>query len=160
MCVLTKTLCSSSKSSVCESFLSVLCPVNPICLCLSELSASSPQLRESSRLCLDSFLMPKTENSLKIVNWGSCRAHLICFLSFRDNCSSFPDIKSLEKHCLIYFVWSFWLFLGGRVNSVRLIHLGWNQKAVSLYLQLFMYLWHSLYKWFWFVIFTYSFSAI
>ena len=36
--------------------------------------------------------------SLQVVGWGNRRTHPICFLSCRDNDSSWPDAQCLENH--------------------------------------------------------------
>ena len=47
---------------------------------------------------LDFPLPHRCPESLQVVGWGNRRAHPICFLSCRDNDSSWPDAQCLENH--------------------------------------------------------------
>ena len=51
------------------------------------------------------FSVPWLGISLKAVNLGTCRTHLVCYYPFS------PNVKCLENCCLICFVcFIFWLF--------------------------------------------------
>jgi hypothetical protein len=42
-----------------------------------------------------------SQETVKAVKWGNCRAQLICFLSFRDHCALLSDLQCLEKYYLM-----------------------------------------------------------
>lgn len=80
----------------------ILCFMNSSCLGILE-----PQL------CLLSFLgfFPLCLKTLSTVNWAvNHRAHLICFLSFRDHCPLLLVVQCLEKPLFSVFYMVFWLF--------------------------------------------------
>lgn len=98
------TICTSPKFSF-HAALSwlVFCPVNSNFLVFPRLPAPSAQLRDTSKLCGYSVLQSSLE-TLKAVNWGNCKAHLIYFFSLRGHCLSFPNVQCLDCHCLIYII--------------------------------------------------------
>ena len=63
------------------------------------LTLLSPQLRETSMLCLSTHLpLPTPGSSLKAVRCGNHRAHLICFAFARDLCPLLLNVLRL-KYC-------------------------------------------------------------
>lgn len=71
------------------------------CLCVPALSAPSPQLREPTRLYLNSPALCCCPETFKSVSSGS---HFICFPSARDHSFLLPDVQSLKNHCFLFFV--------------------------------------------------------
>lgn len=49
-------------------------------------------------------------NTLKTGNWSNCRAHLCCFLSFRDHCPSLPDVQCFGNYYFLYSIHFFGWF--------------------------------------------------
>lgn len=74
------------------------------------LSALSPLLRESARLCLVPLSTSYPGISLKAVSWGSCKADLIYFLYVRVHSSLLPQFQFLAFLCFMYFPQCFGCF--------------------------------------------------
>ena len=73
-------------------------------------------------------------NSLKAVSRGNHRAYLLYLPLLKDHCPSLPDVQCLKNHCSIYIVWDFtvlsdWCFIWS-----LLLHLGWKQMYLLLFL--------------------------
>lgn len=106
--------------SLCSALFSGLHPVHLSCLDTSRLSAPSPGLRESARLCLGSLFLLMASNL----------SHLIYIPSFWDYYFSLLEVQCLENHyfvCfLIYFVVT---VLEGRINSDP-VALSWPDEEV------------------------------
>ena len=87
------------------------------CFCVPVLWVSSPQLRKSVRLHLNSpALCCCCLETLKAVNLGTCRTHFTCFPSVKDHCLSLMNIQCLENHwflfvCLWFLGWFVVLFI-------------------------------------------------
>lgn len=64
------------------------------------------------------FPVQQTWNSLKGLNWASCRDHPICFPSLRDQYPLSPDCQCLCKTLFHYFV-HFLVVSGGRLHLVN-----------------------------------------
>ena len=80
-------------------------PMNPSCLCLPVfISVPSTQ-------GVFPFPEPQLLNSLKILTWGSTRAHLICFLVLSNQYPLLPGVQYFKKCCFTYFVYFLLLFL-------------------------------------------------
>lgn len=96
-----------------------LSPESPVLLTLA--ASDSP----GSWLCLlssDSLLVstswPCPGGCLKtVVPWGSCKAHLICFLPLRDHCLGFSVLTTTT----LYILSNFLVVLDRRVSSVSVI---------------------------------------
>lgn len=74
------------------------------------LSALSPLLRVSARLCLVPLSAPYPGSFLKAVSWGSCKADLICFSYVRVHSSLLPEFQYLAYLHFIYFPQCFGCF--------------------------------------------------
>lgn len=59
--------------------------------------------RSLNGFCLSSLLLFHGLITLKAVNWGNYRTHLICFV-FRRICPFLRDVQWLENHCLKNFI--------------------------------------------------------
>lgn len=123
--VLLLLIFSSGSSSCLRTFPHILCwsvswwilEETPLQLCSTEFCPILPEsqlnfpisgnLRASP---LEASLCSVPWISLKTVNWGNCRAHLIFSPSLRDHCPSLPDVQCLENHGVIYFVQLFGCF--------------------------------------------------
>lgn len=93
--------------SFCAALFSLIfCLTNSSHLDLSELSLLSPF---SPGNLLGSAWIPSTcvhpGVSLKGINWGNFRLHLICFPSFKHSCPWFPGVLCLISCCFVYFVY-------------------------------------------------------
>lgn len=88
-----------------NSLLAGVCPTNSSHLGSPRLSVLSPQIRELHWVPCVFFQPEPVWNTLNArYSPGNHRAHLICFLSFRDCCPSVPDAQCLKNYCFIYFV--------------------------------------------------------
>lgn len=95
------------------SSLVLQCPENSSCLGFSD-----SQLYLLIHVALPGFLLSATlpGNSLQAVSWGNHRAHLVCFLSLRDQCSLLPGVQCLNT--IVFILSGFPLVSCRRVNPV------------------------------------------
>lgn len=94
------------ESSLSETLFSLaVCPTNSSYLGSPRLSVLSPQIRELHWVPCAFFQPEPVWNTLNArYSPGNHRAHLICFLSFRDCCPSVPDAQCLKNYYFIHFV--------------------------------------------------------
>lgn len=101
-------LCGSPDLSLCAAdFLPIPSPVNWSHLDPSKLSLLSPSTQGVCGVLPEFSLLVHMRHSQGVI-WGKFRAHLICFPSFKDCCSSVPGIQFLPNcyFCIfcLYFI--------------------------------------------------------
>lgn len=116
----------------------VLCCTNSPCFGLLGLMSSYLTRSFWSWAIFSTWAVPRPGLSLKRVSWGQSWTHLICFLNFRDRCSSLFDLQwswkpLLYTSCVIFLK----LFQQGRLvhvtpSCLRLeVHLSFLFKKIT-----------------------------
>ena len=108
---------------------SARCPVNSSYPCLPRLSASSLQIKEISAWVAMLWL----ENVLKVVNWGSLWAQLICFLSLRHD-SLYCLILSVLTIIVSYSFPVLLVVSGRKVIQFVVLYFCWKCKPLCFIL--------------------------
>lgn len=100
-----QTLCRSLSLPSQKLFSLAICPINSSHLGPPRFSVLCPQIRKLHWVPCVFFQLEPVWNTLNArYSPGNHRAHLICFLSFRDCSPSVPDAQCLENYCFRYFV--------------------------------------------------------
>ena len=97
----------------------VLCPMNSSCIGLLGSAAQSPQLRETSVLCISSLFLPQHLEAFHRSELWLSEAHLIWFSFARDPCPSL--LKTCVLNLLLHIFGPFVALVSDRrINLVPL----------------------------------------
>ena len=108
-------------------FSTPLCKLQPLWLSWTPMSIFPTQGHQQAQ---PQSLPPATQpgDSLKAIIWDNSRAHLICFLSFKDYCPLLYDVQCLKNYCFICFVQFFSCFC--RTVSIAPAIPSWVETAI------------------------------